>query len=99
MYQKLQQQATQHQAPQHRAPQQQAPQQNPVVMTAVVSLMVTMLRVIAGQCSVTVWEGRGPSNIARQGQSSMMSWDTALTLRILKDAEIFIHNCSLEKKF
>jgi len=58
-------------------------------MTAVVSLMVTILRVIACQCSVTVLEGRVPSNIARQGQSSMMSWDTALTPRILKDAEIF----------
>jgi len=41
-------------------------------MTAVVSLMVTMLRLIAGQYFVTVWEGREPSNIARQGQSSMM---------------------------
>jgi len=58
-------------------------------MTAVVSLMVTMLRVIACQCFVTVLEGRAPSNIARQGQSSMMSWDTALTPKILKDAEIF----------
>merc|ERR1719477_310489 len=68
----LQQHAPQQQAPQQQELQQQAAQQNPVVMTAVVSLMVTMLRLIAGQYFVTVWEGWEPSNIARQGQSSMM---------------------------